>query len=63
MEWQDLDFELPPLTDRQWLKVIDTALPSPKDFVETGQESVVSGNSCSVAKHSVVVLISRKRAA
>ena len=63
MEWQDLDFEIPPLTDRQWLKVIDTALPSPKDIVETGQESVVSGNSCSVAKHSVVVLISRKRAA
>ena len=63
MEWLDLDFELPPLTDRQWLKVLDTALPSPKDIVETGQESVVSGNSCSVAKHSVVVLISRKRAA
>ncbi len=60
MEWSDLDFEIPLLTDRQWLKMIDTALPSPKDIVEPGQGILVSGNTCHVTKHSVVVLVSRE---
>lgn len=61
MEWQDLDFEIPVLTDRQWLKAIDTALASPSDIVETGQENEVPGETCHVTKHSVVVLVSRGR--
>jgi len=59
MEWTDLDFEIPPLTGKQWFKTIDTNLPSPMDIVEPGQESAVPGNTCRVAKHSVVVLVSR----
>jgi len=27
-----IDFEIPPLEGRRWLKVIDTALPSPMDI-------------------------------
>ena len=61
MEWQDLDFEIPALTGRQWLKVIDTALLPPEDVVEPGQANVVSANTCHVVKRSAVVLVSRTR--
>jgi glycogen operon protein len=50
------DFEIPPLEGRRWLKVIDTALPSPMDIAEPGKETAVSGNRYPVNKHSVVVL-------
>ena len=59
MEWQDLDFEIPPLTDQAWLRAIDTALPFPQDVAEAGLESVVAGSMYHVEKHSVVVLIAR----
>jgi isoamylase len=63
MEWQDLDFDVPPLADRKWYKIVDTAQPSPHDIAENladpGEEAVISGNTCHVKKRSVVVLISR----
>src|SRR5437763_14770363 len=59
MEWAARAFELPPLQERQWFKVIDTALPSPLDIVEPGQAPLVPGTLCHVEGHSVVVLISR----
>ena len=59
MEWQDLDFEIPPLKDQAWLRAIDTALPSPQDVAEAERESVVAGSMYHVEKHSVVVLIAR----
>jgi len=60
MEWQDLDFDVPPLTGRSWLKVIDTGLSSPQDIVEPEQASEVAGNVCRVTKHSAVVLVGRR---
>ena len=62
MEWQDLDFDVPPLTGWSWLKVIDTGLSSPQDIVETEQASRVAGNVCRVTKHSAVVLVGRRDA-
>lgn len=59
MDWQDLDFDVPTLADREWYKVIDTAQPSPYDIAEPGDETVFSGNVCRVAGRSIVVLISR----
>ena len=38
-----LDFEIPPREGRRWLKVIDTALPSPMDIAEPGKETAVPG--------------------
>jgi isoamylase len=52
-----LDFEIPPLKGRRWLKVIDTALPSPLDIAEPGEETAVPGSRYHVSKHSVVVLV------
>jgi glycogen operon protein len=63
MEWEDLDFDVPPLADRKWYRVVDTAESSPHDIAENlaepGEETVVSGNVCHVKNRSVVVLISR----
>jgi isoamylase len=58
MEQMALDFEIPSLQEKRWLKVIDTALPSPMDFVEPGREMVIPGGICHVSERSVVVLIS-----
>ena len=55
-----LDFEVPALEESKWLKVIDTALPSPLDIAEPGKETAVPANMCSVEMHSVVVLICRR---
>ena len=59
MDWEDLDFDLPPIEGRQWYRVADTALPSPEDAVRPEEAIQVSGNVYRVQKHSVVVLISR----
>ena len=59
MEQMAHDFEIPSLQEKRWLKVIDTALPSPLDMNEPGKERVIPGGVCRVKEHSVVVLISR----
>ena len=58
MEKKGINFEIPSLQGKRWLKVIDTALPSPMDIVEPGKEKVVPRGVCHVKKNSVVVLIS-----
>lgn len=63
MDWQDLDFDIPPLTDRKWYRVIDTALPTPQDIsddvVEPGASAMITGQTYRVGNRSVVVLVSR----
>jgi len=59
MEWQDLDFDLPPVEGRRWHRLVDTALPSPDDIVNPEESIVISGNVYRAQKHSVVVLVSR----
>ncbi|MHC5720055.1 MAG: glycogen debranching enzyme, partial [Nostoc sp.] len=59
MYWEDLDFEIPSIKGRKWCRVVDTALPSPIDIAEPGEETVVSGDVYSVKERSVVVLISK----
>lgn len=59
MYWGSLRFELPPVTGRQWYRVIDTSCPSPKDFSDDGREQRIDENTCLVNDRSVVVLISK----
>lgn len=59
MYWENLDFEIPSIKGRRWYKVVDTALVSPMDIVEPGEETIVSGNVYPVKDRSVVVLISK----
>jgi glycogen operon protein len=58
MESADLDFEVPPMDGRAWLRCIDTARPSPLDIDDepTGGEPV-TGPSVRVQAHSTVVLV------
>jgi isoamylase len=59
MEDQDLDFEVPPMQGRSWYRLVDTARPSPEDFMEAGEEVAVTGGKLPVSRRSVVILISR----
>jgi glycogen operon protein len=59
MAMQDLDFEIPHLQDKRWYQVINTALASPQDIAEAGQEVAYGADSYHVEKHGVVVLISK----
>ena len=61
MEKKGFDFEIPSLQGKRWRKVMDTALPSPRDIVEPGKEKAVPVGVCHVKKQSVVVLISGRR--
>ena len=44
-----------------WLRVVDTALPSPRDIADPGHEEAVDGREYRVVGHSVVVLVSSDR--
>ena len=57
MSMNGLDFKLPPLEGRYWVKKINTAEAFPNDFTETGNGSIME-NSINVMGHSIVVLIS-----
>jgi isoamylase len=57
MDWQHLEFDIPPLADRTWYRVIDTA--SPQDVTRRGDEIKVTESTYQVNNRSVVVLISR----
>ena len=59
MEWEDLDFDLPPVEGRRWHRMVDTALPSPTDIATPDEAVMIDGNIYRAQKHSVVVLISR----
>lgn len=59
MYWESLNFELFPLEDRSWYRVIDTAEASPGDILESGKEIKISDNNYLAKDRSVVVFISR----
>ena len=59
MYWENLEFELPPLKDREWYRAIDTAEASPKDILQQGEEIKIDRNIYTVEARSIVVLISR----
>ncbi len=62
MDWQRLEFDIPPLVDRKWYRVIDTALPSPQDIAKRGEKiEEIAGSTYLVNNRSVVVLISRSQ--
>ncbi|MBM4424937.1 MAG: glycogen debranching protein GlgX [Chloroflexi bacterium] len=58
--WEPLDFDLPPLPPGQrWMRVADTALPSPDDIAEPGREAAVMRARYRVMERSVVVLMAK----
>jgi glycogen operon protein len=59
MEATGLDFALPTVAGQQWYRAVDTALPSPADIVEPGNEPLVAAPVYRVQSHSVAVLIAK----
>jgi len=56
--WKPLAFELPKLeTGRTWRRIVNTALPSPKDFCEFVAAPVVNKDTFDASPRSVVVLM------
>ena len=48
---------LPDLAGRVWRSAVDTALPSPDDIAEPGEEKPVDAGSYQAAPRSIVILI------
>jgi glycogen operon protein len=59
MYWERLDFEVPVLGGRRWLKMVDTAAAAPRDIAEPGDVMEVVAGTCPVEGRSIVVLVSR----
>lgn len=62
--WEPLDFELPALPAQAhsgWLRIIDTARPSPQDLVELAQAEGAIGPRHRVEARSVVVMFAPLR--
>ena len=56
----DLDFELPQIGEREWFRLVDTALASPQDIAEDGQEfPLLSQESYMVKARSVAIFIAK----
>jgi isoamylase len=56
--WEELEFHVQEGTAREWMRIVDSALPSPDDFSERAEP--LGAASYLVAPRSVVVLV-RKR--
>ena len=59
MYWDRLDFELPTIPGRVWLRALDTSQPSPSDIADFGREPPVAGKTFPAEGRSVVVLVNR----
>jgi glycogen operon protein len=59
MHWESLEFELPAVPGRRWSIAVDTAQTPPHDIAEPGDESPVTGITCTVEPRSVVVLVDK----
>jgi isoamylase len=59
MDMHNLDFAVPPVPDKQWYIVADTARSAPDDIAEPGQERPFSGPTYRLEGHSVVILLAK----
>ena len=59
MYWQPLNMAFPIIPGRQWIRSVDTSLPSPSDIADPGTEVAFSGSSYCVNGRSIVILVNR----
>jgi glycogen operon protein len=58
--WADQTFELPDIGKREWLRLVDTALPSPEDIAEPGKEYTLSSqDSYPMKSRSVAIFVAK----
>jgi isoamylase len=53
--WEELEFQIQEGMSQEWMRIVDTALPSPQDFSKLGEPLVTSRYA--VAPRSIVVLL------
>lgn len=58
--WEDLLFHLQEGSPDDWVRVADTSLPSPQDFVEKGKEVPVSSPEYKVNARSIAIFTRNK---
>jgi glycogen operon protein len=57
--WEALDFEVPTVPGRRWVRVVDTAAPPPGDIYPVESAPPFQGSTCRTGGRSVVVLVSQ----
>jgi isoamylase len=58
--WEELEFELPQIGEREWFRLVDTSLLSPQDIADDGQEfPLPSQESYRVQPRSVVIFVAK----
>ncbi len=57
--WEELRFQIQEGSPQDWIRVVDTDLPSPDDFLEHGLP--LQRTICQVGPRSIVVLVRRKQ--
>ena len=55
--WEDLNFQIQEGKVEDWLRVVDTSVPSPSDLFEAGKEKGLTSLSYEVKARSVVILL------
>jgi len=55
--WQELEFQIQEGSHHDWVRIVDTALPTPDDFSDLG--SPLQSGTYRVAPRSIVVLVRR----
>ena len=55
--WENLNFQIQEGNPSDWARVADTAMPSPMDFFEAGEEKALISVNYEVKARSVVVLL------
>jgi glycogen operon protein len=61
--WKPLPFKLPPLLtpEKQWYRIVDTALPPPEDFCAPEKAPHLYGNKYKVEARSSVIFMAQSR--
>jgi isoamylase len=55
--WEDLNFQIQEGNASQWMRAVDTSMPSPFDLLEIGKEKALESLNYEVKARSVVVLL------
>jgi len=56
---EPLEFELPTVKGQSWHRLVDTALPSPRDILPTAEAAPVETNRYPMQPQSVVILVAK----
>jgi isoamylase len=55
--WEDLDFRIQEGKPEEWLRIVDTSMPSPFDICEVKEAKIVASEPYEVKARSIVVLL------